>query len=354
MARPPIHRSTKIVFGVVMFCFGLFNVVVFSTGWNKPITHGWPFAYLDRQLSDSSGRLTQYLALTQNISFFSVSALIANPLIALAISLVIAAGWECLLQKHLRKYGTFRRFGLRHLLLAMGFVAILAGMFGRMTTRAVKQSYAIRQLEQTGPVVKVGKSPTRFSILYWWFDPRLGGVPKSIYAHYADLRDARLLSADAFQSIEKIHIRDSQLSDKSFEVIGSFRELTSLHIASSNRGLLLPAKNFESICKLNGLDSLSLDGLDLRTVDMRALEKLKCLHQLSFLKSIVDDSQLDVLAELPELESVNLSLTPITDSGFLQLTKSKSLEWVGIQGTSITPAAIERFHQANPRVVITH
>lgn len=354
MKTPCIHRSTKILFGVVMLCLGFFNILGLYAGFHKSIVYGWPIVYLDRNFFASHGRVAHYWALTENVSFFSATALIADILVALAISLGIAGVGELLLQQHLRKYGACWRFGLSHLLLAMGCVAILAGLFGQMTTRAVKRSYAIRQLENAGATVRLGliESPTRIDMLCALLSLRPRGVAKSINARHADLRDARLLSAEEFQGIESINIRDSQISDESFEVISNFSDLVAVSIANSNGGLSLSAKNFASICNIKGLCNLSLSGLDLRAVDMRALGKSNSLTQLDFFKSNLDDSQLAELAELPKLESINLSMTSVTDSGFLHLTKCKSLKCIGIGGVKVTPAAIQTVKKANPRLVI--
>ena len=55
----------------------------------------------------------------------------------------------------------------------------------------------------------------------------------------------------------------------------------------------------------------------------------------------VSDKAMQVLGALPNLESVDLRLTRVTDAGLAELCKCKTLKTVGLAGTRVTDAGLQ-------------
>lgn len=227
MTRPRIHRSTKIVFGVVLLCFGVLPITLLVRNYGRPPEPDW---------------LT-YLMSTHKVFGFQYSALITDGLVVLTISFVLAALWEC----HVRRHEQALQLRKRTWLLPLATLVVLAGVCCYFTIGAIKQSIAIRRLEYSGGVVKINSTPTRFHVFYELIDPRLEGTPQVMSLQGCDLRDESLLSADALQGVESLSIVDSQMSDGSYVAIGNLKKLYALGVVRTQPGVVLEAQQLQAI-----------------------------------------------------------------------------------------------------------
>jgi hypothetical protein len=336
MKLPRIHRSTKIVFGVVMLCFLVLPITLLVRNYGRPPEPDW---------------LT-YLMSTHKVFGFQFSALITDALLVMTISFVLAALWEFNVRRHEQAVQS----GKRTWLLPLATLAVLAAICGYFFGGAIKQSLAIRRLENSGGVVKVNVTPTRFHAFYELIDPRMEGTPQVMSLQGCDLRDESLLSADALQGLENLMIRDSQLSDGTYAALGNLKKLYALGVVRTQPGVVLEAQQLQAMSNLKGLRWLSLSGLDVSELDLQVLGNMKSLSDLGLQNSNVVDSQLDAVAQLPGLNRLELGGTPITDDGLMRLVNCKLLYYIQVKGTSITKDAMEKFNQARPnqRIVWEH
>jgi hypothetical protein len=66
----------------------------------------------------------------------------------------------------------------------------------------------------------------------------------------------------------------------------------------------------------------------------------------------IDDANLDPLADLPWLETVNLASTPLTDAGLERLNKLKRLKHIDIRFSQVSDEGVKRLRAALPNAKI--
>jgi hypothetical protein len=66
------------------------------------------------------------------------------------------------------------------------------------------------------------------------------------------------------------------------------------------------------------------------------------------------DADLEIVAKLSRLQSLNLIGAPVTDAGLLHLEKLASLQWVNLYHTRVTDAGVRRLQQALPKADVSH
>jgi hypothetical protein len=102
------------------------------------------------------------------------------------------------------------------------------------------------------------------------------------------------------------------------------------------------ATNLETVLplltQLPDLEVLSLGNP--AVTNIRALQGLPKLQQLSLMGAPIGDEALEVMKTLPALHALNIVGTRVTDSGLVHLQDLTSLEYLGLKGTAITDAGL--------------
>ena len=95
------------------------------------------------------------------------------------------------------------------------------------------------------------------------------------------------------------------------------------------------------LAQLRDLEMLNLSNPALREADVRALQGLPKLNSLGLMGTPIGDEALTVLKTLPELRELNIIGTKVTDAGLVNLEGLKKLEYLGLKSTAITDAGLE-------------
>ncbi len=94
--------------------------------------------------------------------------------------------------------------------------------------------------------------------------------------------------------------------------------------------LELPEDFYKALPKFTRIERLHLDGSNVRTQDLKALESLENLNYLNLYRTELDDKALNAIAQLKSLKKLYLS------------------------GTKLTPTAVEKFKKQNPDIVVIY
>ena len=134
---------------------------------------------------------------------------------------------------------------------------------------------------------------------------------------------------------------------KSVDLSGAQRTDSGLWAATvTDRGL-------ESLARLPKLERLNLHGAKITDAGASQLRTLRELRELNLGATQLSAKGLGFLAELEKLEKLSLSgLSRLDDEAVPVLAAMKSLQWLDITDTKITPEAVERLRTGKPGLVV--
>lgn len=342
-------HAVAITVAVIAFAMGVFLNVpgepistpdIFETAQYGPhfvcyprhIAHGWPLRFLEHTGPTDAASLSYNLPAPYRFGApykFDVWKLLANTIFTVGVSLVI--GW--LAQRHITKYSF--GFGLANIAV---LVVAISCILGYGTYRYRLQQAQMKQLE-------VSLTETDYRHLEWetlgpywlrsltgeacwnWGDRLLAAEPR----YYEDIE-----SFPGKSSIKILRPYEIRL-DQPFSLEG-YDQLVALDLYFVN---------------LPGDGPISEDGKTPLTPLMREIARCQRLEGLNFYDLDMTDRDLELLANMPRLMNLELSSNPdITDAGLLHLASIKSLQKLGLQGTSVTEAGVNKLQAAIPNCFI--
>lgn len=203
------------------------------------------------------------------------------------------------------------RFGLRTMFLALTAFAFLLGLY---MDRVRRQRGAVQAIRTTGGEIWYN-DPEYDSIIQLQLTPYIMPLFFCVEA-WAVAPDrphwlGRFLGEDFFN-----HVAGADLS------------------GCANVEPLMP-----QIAELRGIEILSLFECQVSDDDLRSLKELRTLRVLDLPEAIADDGLAHV-ANLTQLEALDLSGTKITDEGLVHLQRLRKLRVLDLSGTEITDAGL--------------
>ena len=130
--------------------------------------------------------------------------------------------------------------------------------------------------------------------------------------------------------LESLSIEGLLLSDQHWPALCKLKNLQRLEMERNH--LVLTGSFFDAIQRLDRLNSLELGEVDVQNSDLEKLTRLKNLEYLNYMRGSLDDRGLSILARLPSLRILQLTSDKITDEG---IAKFKSLS-KSVQKVSVT------------------
>lgn len=160
------------------------------------------------------------------------------------------------------------------------------------------------------------------------------------------------IGIENFGSVVRLNFAEGQpKSDDAFAMLGRLPNVTVLNSDGaliSNSGLAPIASLSQLTClRLNNAKNISDDGV-------KHLAELKDLNMLNLSGTGVTDLGLAHLQGLTKLQSLNLENTVVTDEGIKQLDCLGQLEYLQLQNTAVTLGAINEFKSKHPDCQIVH
>jgi hypothetical protein len=115
----------------------------------------------------------------------------------------------------------------------------------------------------------------------------------------------------------------------------------------------LTDRGLESIAALANLEELNIRGAKLTNAGTAPLVKLNKLRVLDLGQTPLSASGLGPLADLPALRQLSLyQCERVSDDAIALLSRLAAIEFLDLEGTSITAAGLERLKAALPRARI--
>lgn len=168
---------------------------------------------------------------------------------------------------------------------------------------------------------------------------------------YALLTNLKLLNDPKYDSLRKLEIigtpNGGSLPTFNLETVVQVPTLTELRL----KRVQLGEQQWASLKQMTNLRILGLDECESREVGMRDLKHLKSLRELSLAWVKIKDQDLQVIGQLTELESLNLTkCSMITDKGLQHLRSLKNLRKLDVRATRVTEAGLAELRKALPKL----
>lgn len=136
--------------------------------------------------------------------------------------------------------------------------------------------------------------------------------------------DLSVLNSLQPEDVQVLILRSTDVTDDELRHVGRLTGLRILHLPYNRLG-------DAAVAHLAGLVKLQAIDLDAFDVNRKGFG--------------VGDEAMKVLAQLPELASVHLRLTKVTDAGLAELAKNKSLRDISVPGTKVSDAGLAHLGQ---------
>jgi hypothetical protein len=94
------------------------------------------------------------------------------------------------------------------------------------------------------------------------------------------------------------------------------------------------------LAQLPDLEELNLGNPAVTDADLRALQGLPKLYSLGLMGAPISDEGIATVKTLPALRILNISETKVTDAGLVHLRDIRALEYLGLKGTAVTDTGL--------------
>jgi hypothetical protein len=350
-------------------------VSILNFGLGSHIEHGWPWTFLSRDSISSAntssiiiGHGTSVWRIQERVEDFSPWVLLLD----IGVGGIIAAVAVALFERRRRRRAHLWQFSIADLLVAITVFASALGYVGwqyreyQRETRAIEALIGNFQHEQNA--VSGGFRFAEGGLVVWksglprWITERLKVLPHSIFDRvvYAKLvphdhTDFTLLSS--FSALEALDLSGDQLlsneilvqmgflhrheSDGKFtnamRQLESLARLRALYLADSH----VPDAALDVIADFPAIEVLDLSGergVRIGEPGLRHISRMKKLRFL-YLKDLnrwfLRDSTVPLIAAIPTLEVLWLSSADVTDRALVHLAALANLRELNLAGTAI-------------------
>lgn len=326
--------------------------------------HGWPLAYLEREITDQVNGVNQKAwSLASDVVAFRWRAVAADALVAIAVLGAVAAAWEY----RRRCRGTALQFSLREGLLVVLLIAGLLGWCQWDAGQTRRQLAGLHRSAGYGFLMDEGlpdwlrrslpgdgpKPFDRVSLVQGggsqWVDEQARPLAelkhlKCVEIWSNNLRSEALVHLRNAAGLVCLDVQSSKVDDDGLAHIARLTQLEMLDLSSTQ----VTDDGLSHLRRMHKLEELRLGGTNISSAGLEHIKGLTSLKWLELANTQVSDSALAHLSGLTELEIVHLGGTQITDAGLPQLAHLRRLKLLKLNSTKVTPAGIQRLQQALP------
>lgn len=114
----------------------------------------------------------------------------------------------------------------------------------------------------------------------------------------------------------------------------------------------LGSKDIEALRAVSGVESISIVDCRITTNDLSPLMAIPGLREIDLCGSNVNDRAIESLGQMPGVSSLDLGFSEVSNQTVLSLQGCQSLEFVNLQGTNCSRAAIDSFQQSRPGIKV--
>ncbi|MDR0335970.1 MAG: hypothetical protein LBI18_02665 [Planctomycetaceae bacterium] len=175
-----------------------------------------------------------------------------------------------------------------------------------------------------------------------------------LIANYRELNDSMVAKLTGLKKLKKLRLKNSGITDTAITtIVEALPELTSLDISSNT---LLTDTALKEIAKLKELTELTINYCNFSEFGMMDISELPKLTVLDIRANMqIGNSGLSYLTSLPSLKSLKHLSPAVDDTGLEALTAVKNLETLEIQDFNITDRAgqfIRQFEKLSNLIVM--
>ncbi len=145
--------------------------------------------------------------------------------------------------------------------------------------------------------------------------------------------------------LESLHILNAPITDKTLRICSSWKSLKFLRFNS-------PQITDEGMAALQGLTSLERVGLSCSSIqNLEVLAALPQLKTLELAETQISDASIEVLSRSPSIRSLSLQRTGLTDRSLEHLAALSTLRELTV-GPNISESAARKLHEDLPECMI--
>jgi Leucine-rich repeat (LRR) protein len=186
---------------------------------------------------------------------------------------------------------------------------------------------------------------------------QLAGHPslESLDVGYSLFTDNGFDPMTQIPNLKRIAAGGNKLTDVGLNLLRLLPALEALDLAGAQRtdsGLwaaIITDKGLETIGQLKNLRELNLRAAKISDAGMGRMSSLAQLEDLNLAQTNLSAAGLQPLAGLPKIAKLTLyKCQRINDDAVDVLARMKSLRWLDVEGTQLTPAGLEKLQAALP------
>ena len=212
--------------------------------------------------------------------------------------------------------------------------AILAIGLAIVCKRARDQATAVHRILELGG-----------SVTYdFQFDPQGRPVRDARPPGWPWLR--RLLGDEYFQTVVRVNLGGSKVTDDDLRVIGRLKQLKFLDLSETS----ISDDGLANITHLRDLQELGLSDSRVTNAGMRHLQGLQALHTLVLEDTAIGDEGVKQIASLRKLQTLSLAGTRVTGAGISHLDGLKRLQFLYLRDCPVDDSAIEPLADLPPLI----
>ncbi|WP_040352825.1 leucine-rich repeat domain-containing protein [Blastopirellula marina] len=163
------------------------------------------------------------------------------------------------------------------------------------------------------------------------------GAVVELRANSARMTDNAASHLVMLQSLQRLNLNQSGVTDKSLEIMGALPELRSLYLERT----AVTSAGVAALASCEKLEELMLTECAIQDDALETIGQLPALTLLSLSETPITDAGMFHLQSLPHLKTLYLRDTAVTGEGFAMLKSSTDLRLIDLSDNSINRSTIE-------------
>lgn len=159
--------------------------------------------------------------------------------------------------------------------------------------------------------------------------------------------DAGLPQVAKFSNLERLSLEDKSITANGFEQLASLTQLRKLEVGHLDEANLVGLS--KAFSKMQSLNELYLHDASAQTA-LEAVANLPNLQRLDLTRSAFTDDSLEPLSRSQSLQSIELSDTQITEAGLMHVLKIATLKSIRGYRVHVSEEALLRLKASRPDV----
>ncbi|MEW4486838.1 hypothetical protein AB1L42_02085 [Thalassoglobus sp. JC818] len=181
--------------------------------------------------------------------------------------------------------------------------------------QAIRRAAANVKVNSDGVVTEVDYRGKKINDEYLLILPRLSGL-QSVLLNETEITDAGLETLGKIETLRNLDLRDCAISNDGLAHLVGLKELRALRLSGKSGATTVDDEGMESVGQLTNLKALLLDFLWVSGDGLAKLNGLENLEELYLAGTLVGDEDLKQVQQFPKLKKLRISkLSQVTGAG---------------------------------------